>query len=154
MEQSSWTSPKPLLPSRLRPILSQGFRCKIFVQDLDHFEREEILHGILLKTPSKFAIFFLGFEQDSVQDSVQDFLQDSFPPPHSPKHSTMACHVVRGRRGYRREYLYGRGCQWLKLKPRAWRIGRCTRIIFISGLSPSNSPAATVHIRRGGRRLC
>jgi hypothetical protein len=61
-----------------------------FRQDLDHFEREEILHGILLKTPSKFAIFFLGFEQDSVQDSVQDFLQDSFPPPPPLNTPTMA----------------------------------------------------------------
>ena len=59
-----------------------------------------------------------------------------------------------GRRGYRREYLYGRGVQWLELKPRACCIGRCTRIIFIFGLSPSNSPEATVHMRRGGRRLC
>ena len=79
--------------SPIRPVLSQGFRCKIFVQDLDHFEREEILHGILHKTPPKFAIFFLGF----VQDSVQDFVQDSFPPPHSPKHSTM--HGLPGAEG-------------------------------------------------------
>ena len=66
----------------LRPILSQGFWFKIFVQDLDHLSGKKSCTESC-QTPSKFAIFFLGFEQDSVQDSVQDFLQDSFPPPHS-----------------------------------------------------------------------
>jgi hypothetical protein len=37
-------------------------------------------------------------------------------PPQTPLRP--GYHVVQGRRGYRREYLYGRGIQWLELKLR------------------------------------
>jgi hypothetical protein len=81
----------------VKPILSQGFWCKIFVQDLDHFEREEICTE-LAQNPLKIRDFFSWFRARFRARFRANFLQDSFPPPHSSSlpPSSMVLFIIIG----------------------------------------------------------
>jgi hypothetical protein len=116
--------------------------CKIFVQE--PFWAGRNLARNLAQNPLKIqnSRFFFLVSCKICARFQQRFFTRFLPASPPPKPSYHGYHVVQGRRGYRREYLYGRGVQWLELKPRAWRIKWYAWLSCIRVLLPSKFPAA------------